>query len=69
MAAPVLVRGSEVRCIVGLVESWGVASFENDAAGDWFLLVDQAPDPGAVTASVIDEVLGAADPVVKRFTF
>jgi hypothetical protein len=50
-----------VRCIVGLVGSWGVASFENDAAGEWFLLVEEAPDPGAVMASAIDEVLGAAE--------
>jgi hypothetical protein len=38
-----------------------VASFENDAAGDWFLLVEEAPDPGAVMASAIDEVLSAAE--------
>ena len=53
--------GSAVRCIVGLVGSWGVASFENDAAGEWFLLVEEAPDPGAIMASAIDEVLGAAE--------
>ena len=56
-----LVRGSGARCIVGLVGSWGVASFENDAAGDWFLLVEAAPDPGAVMASAIDGVLSAAE--------
>jgi Domain of unknown function (DUF4259) len=60
-AAPVLVRGSGVRCIVGLVGSWGAASFENDAAGEWFLLVEEATDPGAVMASAIDEVLSAAE--------
>jgi hypothetical protein len=43
------------------VGSWGVASFENDAAGDWFLLVEEAPDPGAVLASAIDDVLSAAE--------
>jgi hypothetical protein len=48
-------------CIVGLVASWGVASFENDAAADWFLLVEEAPDPGAVMASAIDDVIGAAE--------
>jgi len=32
--------------MVGVVGSWGVASFENDAAGDWFLTVEEAPDPG-----------------------
>jgi hypothetical protein len=56
-AAPVLVGGSGVRCIVGLVVSWGVANFENDAAAEWFLLVEEAPDPGVVMASTIDEVL------------
>lgn len=47
--------------MVGRVGSWGVASFENDAAGDWFLLVEEAPDPGAVMASAIDDVLSAAE--------
>jgi hypothetical protein len=42
---------------VGVVGSWGVASFENDAAGDWFLIVEEAPDPGAVMAAAIDDVL------------
>lgn len=41
--------------------SWGVASFENDAAGEWFLTVEEAPDPGAVLAEVIDDVLGAPE--------
>jgi hypothetical protein len=43
------------------VGSWGLASFENDAAGEWFLLVEEAPEPGAVMASAIDEVLSAAE--------
>jgi hypothetical protein len=38
-----------------------VASFENDAAGNWFLLVEEGRDPGAVIASVIDDVAGAAE--------
>ena len=38
-----------------------MASFENDAATGWFLLVEEAPDPGAVMAAAIDEVLGAAE--------
>jgi Domain of unknown function (DUF4259) len=50
-----------VRCIVRPVGFWGVASFENDAASDWFLLVEEAPDPGAVIASAIDDVLSAAE--------
>jgi hypothetical protein len=41
--------------------SWGVASFENDAAGEWFLLVQEAVDPGAVMASAIDDALSAAE--------
>ena len=41
--------------------AWGTASFENDAAGDWFLRVEEAVDPGAVIASAIDHALGEAD--------
>ncbi len=40
---------------------WGVTSFENDAAGDWFLLVEEAPDPGAVMASTLDDALSASE--------
>jgi hypothetical protein len=43
------------------MESWGVASFENIPAGDWFLVVEEAPDPGAVMAAAIDEAISAAD--------
>jgi hypothetical protein len=43
--------------MVGLVGSWGIASFENDATVDWFLLVEEAPDPGVVMASAIDDAL------------
>ena len=43
------------------MSSWGVASFENDAAGEWFLLVEEAPDPGALMAAVIDDALSAAE--------
>jgi hypothetical protein len=50
-----------VTCIVRLVGSRGVASFENEAAGDWLLLVEEAPDPGAVMASAIDDVIRAAE--------
>jgi hypothetical protein len=46
---------------VGVVGSWGAASFENDAAAEWFLLVEEAPDPGAVMATAIDDVLGAGE--------
>lgn len=48
-------------CNVRRVGFWGVASFENDAAADWFLLVEEAPDPGAVMASAIDDVASAAE--------
>ncbi len=41
--------------------SWGVSSFENDAAGEWFLLIEEAPDPGAIMAAVIDDALASAD--------
>jgi Domain of unknown function (DUF4259) len=47
--------------MVRLVGSWGVASFENDAAVDWFLLVEEAQDPGAVMASAMDDALSDAD--------
>lgn len=42
-------------------ESWKVASFDNDAAGGWFLLVQEDRDPGAVMAAAIGEAIGAAD--------
>jgi hypothetical protein len=43
------------------VGAWGAASFENDAASDWFYLVEEAIDPGAVIASALDNALGEAD--------
>jgi Domain of unknown function (DUF4259) len=43
------------------VEAWGPASFENDPASDWFLLVEEAVEPGAVIASALDTALGDAD--------
>jgi hypothetical protein len=43
------------------VASWGVSSFENDAAGEWFLLIEEAPDPGAMMAAAIDDALSCAD--------
>jgi Domain of unknown function (DUF4259) len=43
------------------VEAWGTASFENDPASDWFLLVEEAVEPGAVIASALDTALGDAD--------
>lgn len=47
--------------MVRALSSWGVASFENDVAGDWFLLVEEAQDPGAVMATAMDDVLSDAD--------
>ncbi|MFL5860956.1 MAG: DUF4259 domain-containing protein [Solirubrobacteraceae bacterium] len=41
--------------------SWGVGSFENDAAAEWFLRVEEAPDPGAVMVAAIDDVLSPAE--------
>ena len=43
------------------MEFSGVASFENDTAADWFLLVEEAVDPGAVMASALDDALSDAD--------
>lgn len=43
------------------MESWGTATFENESAGDWFLVVQEDPDPGAVIAAAIDEAISAAD--------
>ena len=47
-----------VRVAVG---AWGTASFENDPASDWFLLVEEAVEPGEVIASALDTALGDAD--------
>ncbi len=43
------------------VDAWGPATFENDRANDWFLLVEEAVDPGEVIASTLDTALGDAD--------
>jgi hypothetical protein len=39
----------------------GVASFENEDAEDWFLRIEESPDPGALMAAAIDEALGSAE--------
>ena len=44
--------------MVVAVGQWGVASFENDPAGDWFLIVEEAVDPGGVIASALDRAVG-----------
>ena len=43
------------------VQAWGTASFENDLASDWFLLVEEAVEPGEVIASALDTALADAD--------
>ncbi len=41
--------------------AWGAASFENDAASDWFYVVEEAVDPGGIIASALDDALSEAD--------
>ncbi len=43
------------------VEDWGPASFENAPASEWFLLVEEAVEPGEVIAAALDTALGDAD--------
>jgi hypothetical protein len=43
------------------VGAWSAASFENDAARDWFYLIEEAVDPGALIASAVDNALGEAE--------
>jgi Domain of unknown function (DUF4259) len=42
------------------VEAWGTGSFENEAASDWFYLVEEAVDPGPVIGSALDDALAEA---------
>jgi hypothetical protein len=49
--------GGEYRRAIG---AWGPQSFENDAANDWFYLVEEAVEPGAVIASALDDALAEA---------
>jgi hypothetical protein len=42
------------------VGAWGAASFENDAATDWFYLVEEAVDPDLIIASALDQAVGDA---------
>lgn len=41
--------------------AYGVASFENEPASDWFFQVEEAVDPGVVIASALDSAVGEAD--------
>src|ERR1039458_1818615 len=43
------------------VGAWGVGSFENDAASDWFYRVDEDLDPGSLIAATLDDALSDAD--------
>jgi hypothetical protein len=43
------------------VGEWGAASFENDLASDWFLLVEEAVDPGVVIASALDSAVAESE--------
>ena len=43
------------------MDEWGTASFENDPAGNWFLLVEEAVDPGLVIASALDSAVGESE--------
>ena len=49
------------RLLLTAVGVWAAGSFENDAASDWFYLVEEAVDPGAVIASAVDNALGEAE--------
>src|ERR1700748_3822533 len=56
--APELVLRSIVQIAV---DAWGTASFENECASEWFLMVEEAVEPGAVIASALDTAMGDAD--------
>ena len=47
--------------MVSGVAEWGAASFENEPASDWFLLVEEAVDPGGVIASAVDNAVGESE--------
>ena len=47
--------------MVVAVRERGAASFENDPATDWFLLVEEAVDPGAIIASALDSAVGESE--------
>ncbi len=61
MAPGTRLRVSRRAPIVRPVQAWGPASFENETAVDWFYLVEEATDPGAVISAVLDDALGDAD--------
>jgi hypothetical protein len=45
------------------MEQWGPGSFENDPAIEWFHLLEEAIDPGAMIAGAMDDALSEPDEV------
>ncbi len=43
------------------VATWGVYSFDNDTASDWFFTVEESTDPGAVMAAAIDDAISSSE--------
>lgn len=43
------------------MDEWGTPSFENEPAGDWFLSVEEAVEPGLVIASALDSAVGESE--------
>ncbi|HWK17856.1 MAG TPA: DUF4259 domain-containing protein [Solirubrobacteraceae bacterium] len=45
------------------MEQWGPGSFENDPAIEWFHLLEEAIDPGAMIAGAMDDALSEPDEI------
>jgi hypothetical protein len=45
------------------MEQWGPGSFENDPAIEWFHLLEEAIDPGAMISGTLDDALSEPDEV------
>ncbi len=43
------------------VATWGIYSFDNDTASNWFFAVEESPDPGAVMAAAIDDAISVSE--------
>ena len=56
-----LVAYPRLPAIVLSVAVWGIGSFENDAASDWFYRVEEAVDPEGLIAAALDDALSDAD--------
>jgi hypothetical protein len=50
------------------VATWGDGSFENDAASEWFFVVEEAVDPGSVIGTTLDSALAEADQLELDFS-